>query len=127
VLVVDEQAVPKLDARKIAFPSDSITLGQMRQMEPEYFSSLSNYAAGRLYFLDALVADELVIAERAFDAACGHPDRFPEYGVAEQMHSLNQEYKRWGVSTGWQMTRQLVRDLQKSAQEQAKQYLGQSR
>ncbi len=63
---------------------------------------------------------ELLLAQRAFAAAAGLPDGESKLGREWLMELLNEAYLRYGVSSGFHETRELVREFEAAAADQAK-------
>jgi len=117
----EEQPTARLNPETIAFPSDRITLGQIRKRYPFLF----DHETGHQYSFDYIEpvgtqGAELALAERAFAASLGLPDPHPDDTRQELLHMLNADYVRWGISSGLQQTRLFVSELEASAVGQAK-------
>jgi hypothetical protein len=121
--------LPGFDPAAITFPSDAITLGQMRRHDPEAFSSFSRLMNARADEIDAIGTHgmELVLAESAFARAAGVSDPHAQHWQEEYRSLLNDAYKEYGLSTGIQQTRQLVREFEAQAARQAENLRGRSR
>lgn len=67
--------LPQLDAATISFPTDRITLGDMRKHQPSLFSSDALLESSKLDQIQALATlhVELSLAERAFRSASLKP------------------------------------------------------
>ncbi|MCA9281077.1 MAG: hypothetical protein H6812_10655 [Phycisphaeraceae bacterium] len=118
---------PHFDPTGIPFPSDAITLGQMRAREPD------NFRPGNLDRIDAKGIDaiathrwELRLAEKAFAEVLSLPNPLPYDDRRNIVEMLNRAYKLFGVSSGIQQTWQLVRSFEGAAAEQARQISGRS-
>ena len=118
----------QIDLSAIALPSDHLTLGQLRRRQPTIFDRfrVPRISADLLEAL-ATVHLENTVARRAFAAACAQPDPHPEEDRGELLRLLNDEYCRYGISSGLQQTRELVRALEAAAVRQAKVARGQVR
>ena len=119
---------PDVDHTLIDFPSDRITLGQMRKREPNLFERASlevespAQAEGH-----SLYSIELRLAERAFAAAAGHPLEEGSFDREWYLEVLDDAYQRYGLSSGTHETRELVRAFEAKAAEQAKQHRNRGR
>jgi hypothetical protein len=109
---------PALDLNLIPFPSDKITIGQVRREQPELFDDPLEFSRTHMdaFNIGATIRDELVLVDNAF---AGRQDRQAEDERREILHRLNDDYCRYGVSSGMQQTQQLVRDMEAAAQRQA--------
>lgn len=123
----EETRTPRFDPKGIKFPTDAITLGRMRAEDPAIFT-IRGMGKAVASEIDALLVHnvELQIADRAFELALGRPEPMGDTRQ-DQIRMLNQAYKEYGLSSGMHQTRQLVRDIEAAAVEQAKQYKGQGR
>lgn len=121
--------LPGFDPAAIALPSDAITLGQMRRHDPEAFSTFSRLMDARADEIDAIGTHcmDLVLAESAFARAAGISDPHHQHWQKEYRSLLNDAYKEYGLSTGMQQTRQLVRDFEAQAIRQAEKVRGRTR
>jgi hypothetical protein len=119
---------PRFDPTGIKFPSDAITLGQMRAREPGLFRPPALDRLGATG-IDAIATHrwELRLAEKAFAEVLGLPNPIPNDDRRSVVEMLNRAYKLFGVSSGIQQTWQLVRDFESAAAEQARGIAGRSR
>lgn len=124
----EEAKAPRFDPTGIKFPSDAITLGQMRAREPNLFRPpvLDQLGATGI---DALATHrwELRLAEKAFAEVLGLPNPLEGDDRRSVVEMLNRAFKLFGVSSGIQQTWQLVRDFESAAAEQAREIAGRSR
>ena len=99
----------------------------MRADDPAIFT-IQGMGKALAWEIDALLVHnvELQIADRAFELALGRPEPMGDTRQ-DQIRMLNQAYKEYGLSSGMHQTRQLVREIEAAAVEQAKQYKGQGR
>ena len=122
--------VPKCDVSRLAFPSDTITLGVMRHREPHVFEREA-LAAGEPGYCDAiaLLSIEMRVAERAFAAAIGMPDPYDKdvYPPADDACQLHEAYVEYGLSTGTNQTNEHIRRIERDAAEQAREHGGKAR
>ncbi len=115
----------ELNLATLGFPSDRVTVGQLRRRQPTIFdqSSAFRIPAGSLEIL-ATVHLENVVARRAFAAECNLADPFPSEDRRELIRLLDAEYQRYGISSGIHQTRQLLRELEAAARKQGREQLG---
>jgi hypothetical protein len=108
------------DFSTISFPSDRITIGQIRQEQPDTFAEDGLFTAHATYFLAiSTVLCEQGLAKKAWAAALGQPDPEPNEDRLEQITMLNDDYVRYGLSTGIAKTREMVREFEKAVAKQA--------
>lgn len=113
--------VPK-DVSSIAFPSDAITLGQMRKQEPGLFTD-NALQSTKLLDCDAVATHwwERVLAENAIARAAGrslpHPDVDRTHVVNDLLHEA---YEMYGLSKGIHETGQMVQRFEQDAVRQVK-------
>ena len=128
--------MPELEPHfeKIAFPTDRITIGDLRRV---YASEIAEdaktwnkqFASSRLLTgragtdMGSTLADERALANKAFLAALGRPDN-PVEDREEMIRSLARDYVRFGLASGLEHTRQLVRTFEAAAAAQAQALLG---
>jgi hypothetical protein len=119
---------PILDLAKIDFPTDAVTLGQLRRRKPELLTRDGLTEADlRDLEIAGTIDAEITLAEKAFLKTLGqpYPDPGDTRGVLFRM--LNQDYCELGLSTGPNQTRQLMRAIESAAVEQAKGIIGRRR
>lgn len=106
----------------LAFPSDQLTIGSIRQCDPEEFAQESPR------FFDTGHADvssmlwmERCLAHNAFAKAIGQPLPHAELPVDrdEVIETLNRSYLQFGLTSGLEHTKQLIRTLESTAAQQA--------
>lgn len=114
---------PRLDLSAIRFPTNRVTIAQMRSEQPGVFAE-DYLRAEHLSDLNvvATIRIEIELAETAFAKALGLPEPRPHESQAGRVSRLNEDYKRYGISTGIQATRQLAREIETAAVEQAKRF-----
>jgi len=125
-----DKRVPPLDWSKIEFPSDRITVAQLRKDQPQLLEDAETAIEYRMTDLNVLatIASERELAQRAFAAAMGRADPIPAMmSRSQKIDLLNDDYVRYGISKGLQQTRLLVRELETAAKRQAKEWLGRQR
>ncbi len=112
---------PRLNLTVIDFPSDRITFGQIRRYEPDLLDE-GNILKSDLSALDVIAIHyiEQNWARKVFAKAAGLPD--PEPGMARQdtVDELNRAYKEYGISSGLNETRELVRRFESAAAAQGR-------
>ena|ERR1700722_8759986 len=117
-------SVPSLDLSQMPFPTDKVTIGAIRQRQPSLF--INEDADIARFDVFATMSVERVLAKKAFAKAAGLPDPFPDdgsmstYTRQEAVWMLNSDYQRYGISTGLHQTRELVKDFEKAAADQAR-------
>ncbi len=134
---------PVVDLAKIEFPTDKLTLKELRKFCPDDFDRMDK--RGRALGgppdvrsqSEAILLLERDFASRAFNAAMGRPfnwndpsKRDPE--VYDQVNELGRKllrgaYVAWGLATGQHHAEQLLRAVEQAAAEQAKAYAPPSR
>ena len=119
---------PHIDFSAIQFPTDTISFGQLRKVFPESFT-LDGVLNGRPQDIipTSTLHLEMTLAEKAFAASAGIPDPHPEDDRLVAIAMLNEDYCRFGISTGLQQTRQLVTAFERQASLQASSAKGRSR
>ena len=120
--------VPVLNRSAIEFPSDRITIGEIRARQPEFFTGhLSKHQLLDLVPM-CMVDLENVLAERAFAATLRAPDPHQQDSDSRQLaHDLDSYYREWGISNGPEQSKELIRRFQQAAVSQAKAIRGISR
>lgn len=126
----EQKPVPPLDTSKLELPSDQVKLGQLRTEQPGLFRDSSDMMDHR--FLDTnafgMVSAEIELAETAYAKALGQtPDPGNLADREERLDLLNVDYKRYGLSTGLQQTRQMIRRVEAAARKQAEAHIGKGR
>lgn len=117
------------DLSSIEFPTDRITLGQMRLLEPGLMSSGSAMAKQPLINADAIctMAIEQRLAKQAWAQAIGMSgvDRLDERD--EDLEHLNEIYKMYGLSSGENQTQEMVRRFETEAARLGRLSIGEGR
>jgi hypothetical protein len=113
------------DISQVAFPTDRLTLGDIRKRQPHLFTGLFGASEPRYHLSDlqifATLSVERVLAKRAFAAAAGLPDPHPlgsssaMFTRQEGVWMLNDDYKRYGLTAGLHQTREMVRRFEAAA------------
>lgn len=108
---------PRLDVQSIDFPTDRLTLGQLRRLQSELWESID----GNLAEVEAISLFDLerTLANKAFALALGIPDPHPEEEWRDAVLMLDRGYQKHGLSTGPHQTQLLVRDFERAAAAQA--------
>lgn len=111
-----------LDLHSIAFPTDSITLGQMRRHEPYLLDELST-SGGHLAANDAFATHryEVMLALKAYATAIGKPDLLPDTSQPEIVAHLSSAYAAFDLGKGELSIRELVKSIETQAIHQAAQ------
>jgi hypothetical protein len=107
-----------LDVSNITLPSDQVTVGQIRRIQPELFSPAMGGPIDDVYIL-AVLSAELLLAEKAYAKAAGLPDPWPDWPRKGVVDSLDEDYRRYGLSTGLKQTHELVRNFERQVAKQA--------
>ena len=122
---------PQIDFTKIAFPSDSLTIGTLRKLHPADLDSQSKPDfTERSHSLGAELTDmlwvEREIAEAAFNRALGRPTEGDRTGQDWQdcLDQVAGIYTRYGIASGQHHAEQLFRDIETQAVAQARQHGG---
>lgn len=126
------QSEPEIDHAKMQYPTDKVTVGQLRARQPELLNGKALYTSRLTNTTLAIVGTmslEHDLAAKAFAKAAGLPDPDPDPLVSrrEAMRMLNEDYRRYGISSGLQQTKELVRAFEAAAARQGKAALGTSR
>ena len=117
-----------LDYSSITFPSDRITLADLRRAHPERFDAEGGVGfhqtdGDATFVLNTLLYTERLLARAAFEKALGRPgDAVREIGGVERddcVEGLSEDYAFYGVASGPRLTEQLVRDIEAQAAAQA--------
>lgn len=109
-----------VDHESIDFPSDRITLGQMRRLEPRLFDAehLRNDSAAQAEG-HSVYSIELRLAQDALDSALGLPASGSGFSREWWVEVLDEAYQRYGVSSGTHQARKLVRAIESAGASQA--------
>lgn len=116
---------PVFDPSSIDFPTDRITIGQMRKAEPNGWRDAGGKRAGaeglNIYAL------ELRVAEDFFATALGLPSPESSLSLSDDeslVECFNDAYVKYGISSGMEKTKQILRDFEAAVKKQAEQHLG---
>lgn len=74
-----------------------------------------------------MMFDQVILAEKAYARVMERPEPHAETSRQELYSNLNTDYKRYGISSGMQSTRVLLRQIEQAAEEQAKRHRGLTR
>jgi len=121
---------PQFELEKIDFPTDRITVGELRRRQPRIFNFLTHHSEHiDNVLLAGTMAVEQELAFKAFARAAGlpNPDLDPFTSASELMRMLDRDYRRHGISMGNQQTKQMVRTFEKAAAAQGRASRGASR
>ncbi|MHB1425657.1 MAG: hypothetical protein ACYC3I_21015 [Gemmataceae bacterium] len=131
--------IPALDFAKFAFPSDKITLAELRRVHPKEFDT-----CGRNFFdgpkmgragndwpqevLSEMVSIERMIARLVFESVCwGKPQASVRSSRweddVELIEALSGYYARYGVAHDRQESLRLIGSIEEQAAKQAEQLL----
>lgn len=124
--MADDERGRKLDLSKMEFPTDRITIGDMRRIDGHLFDAhpaLHRVAAISIGAL-ATSSFEHRLAHKAFNQAAGLPDPEPTLDRDEVVAGLSADYQQYGLSGGKRESAELIRKIESAAADQAQ---GQSR
>jgi len=130
----EKQSFPPIDLSAIPFPSDKLTLGQVRKLDhsvngADVFSSsaaLSDARATDIYSIIP-IRNEMMLAEKAYAAFLGLPEPSPLVSRADVVRNLRTQWQEDGISSGPHLSTQFIRDIEQAAVRQAQQNLGTGR
>lgn len=123
-----EKNNPQFDPTRVKFPTDQITLGEMRRREPLLFSH-RNLGDIRASSIDALATHcwEQYLAEKAFASELKAPDPHPNERRSDIIALLDGAYRAYGISAGFHETRQAAARIEAASHAQAKTYRSRAR
>lgn len=116
------EAEPQIDLTRIAFPSDHLSILDIRRMFPFQLDGSRSQDVSPLSLddiLSSLIDVERKLAENAFDEAVGRTGRWASYRDS-QREGLTDDYIKFGLAQGDQHAAQLIRDFEAQAAEQGK-------
>ncbi len=130
--------LPEIDFSAIPFPTDSLTVRDLRRLHPEGFDrpppessvgEVRHGVRGRRRSLDVVLGDlvdlEREVAESAFQSALsGTGATHPEHEPGEARKCLAAEYVRLGLAAGSHHAEQLIREVEAAAISQAERAIG---
>ncbi len=120
---------PHIDFSRLVYPTDRLTIGQLRVVEPDLFARDDVLEFEKTWNDAEPMAGLLLereIAHKAFAAALGLPEPHDRESRDELVEMLGGFYGRFGLSSGPKHTAELVRSIESQAVDQAKQFLGRS-
>jgi hypothetical protein len=114
---------PQIDYTRLHFPSDSVTIGKLRAVNPLRLD------VDEPRFTDevGMLTVERSLARQAFDAALGRPipdENDSLRGRNELVGDLAIDYKTYGVARGPKTALQRIQALEAEATAQAREHLG---
>jgi hypothetical protein len=128
---------PQIDYSRLSFPSDALTVGQLRKSWPKPFNTFGHgvrmeeaFHDGVSTHLYSLVSAERELAKLVFDVALGrYDDEKPDVQTAEDTRwsiseCLISDYTRYGLAHGRHHAEQQIRDLEAAAEAQVRAHLG---
>jgi hypothetical protein len=132
---------PKIDFAAIDYPTDKLTVKQLRQRTPHAFDVeprpewgtyivTDNRSRFRRMTMDNVlghvVDSERQLAEWAFKKALGQP--VPDWDLSSErdttMDNLSSEYIKWGLARGEHEANEMLRGIEAQATAQARQHGG---
>lgn len=120
---------PEIDLKTLSFPTDRLTIKEIRAAEPDLFATAEVLELDRSFArsdFSAMLSLEREVADRAYGEAIGSPDPEAE-DRAYLIELLTQQYEGHGLSTGPHQTEELVREIERQAVDQAQKHLGKRR
>jgi hypothetical protein len=123
---MSDKPLPQIDYTRIHFPSDSVTIGKLRAVNPLRLD------VDEPMFIDevGMLTEERSLARQAFDATLGReiPDD-NDYlsGRNELVGDLVANYKTYGLARGPKTALQLIKAFEAEAVAQAREHLGKIR
>lgn len=113
---------------KLNFPSDNITIGQIRKDQPNLLLNAHEaYEGWQELSVHSLVCMELQYAEHLWAKAMGEEVK-PFYQPRDNLvRELNEFYRDFGISSGPKQTEEILRRFEKEISELAKEALGKGR
>jgi hypothetical protein len=126
--VPDSPDIPYLDYTSLRFPSDTLTLRKLREMEPDKFDvdrcprAESAGPGKRPSFETAvdIMYSERIVALTAFAEVLELPLDIPEYG--DCVDGLLELYPSYGLAPGATAALELIKGIQAQVTAQAKAY-----
>lgn len=116
-----------VDYTSISFPSDRVTMADVRRAHPERFDVEDGDAFERTgddptFTLGLVVYLERLLARAAYESSLGKPGNvIGQRGMdrADCVEELTKFYATYGVANGSHQTEELVRDIESQAAAQA--------
>ena len=128
----NESDTPKLRLAHLQFPTDALTIADLRRDQPILFSeeglfrSYDDSLATSMNVLTYMLS-ERILAKKAFANAAGLPDLWPQENRRDEILDLNEYYVKMGLSKGLEQTKQMVGDFEQASVRQAGPPRGRSR
>jgi hypothetical protein len=121
---------PQINLDILDYPSDGLTVKQLRTLFPEQFreDGPSNFFSrenrSNSGLIEYIVVFERDLAKHAFDRVLGRSSEWMAPARPRDLRGhLADLYARFQIAQGPQEARQLIRDLEKAAAEQARQHI----
>jgi hypothetical protein len=123
---------PQIDLDRLDYPSDAITIRHLRRLFPQEFlghqaesgtpNSLDPSDNGIAF--DHMLMFERELAARSFDKALGRKEKHDPITTDEELREYLEGFYTTGfqIAQGPQHARQMLRDLESAAAEQARQH-----
>jgi hypothetical protein len=126
---------PDLDLSKFDFPTDMLTIKDLRLLYPGHLdnrsvTSMDQLREGSVYEkLAALISEERIIAIDIYDQARGKKRPFSLRGadLKSALEELAEEYIKFGLASGPAHAKQLARSVKSQALQQAERHGGKGR
>lgn len=131
---------PKLDLSRIDFPSNNLSIRDLRRCYPEEFDREAELGFFRdrrgAELVEAMLWGERTLAELVFNATLGRKEEATinvlEPWVVERLkvrreqivEALKEDYLRYGIAAGPQAAAELVRGVEAAGVAQAREHLG---
>lgn len=120
---------PAVDFESLSYPSDRLTIGDIRRTEPQLFAHDDPNVLDKAWQdseIAVMLWAERGLAHKAFAKAAGRPDPHSGLGTdrSDLMQALADTYRRYGLASGPKLTVQMARDVEKQAAAQARAQLG---
>jgi hypothetical protein len=116
---------PQIDHTKIDYPSDALTIKDLRKLSPRDFDvkdSVGGLIPEIPDEIGTMIQWERYLAGYAFDLALGRPiHEGPFARRTELVRDLQHFYTQFGLANDTKQARQLVLGLQAAAEQQARQ------
>ena len=125
----DEKSQFHFDFSSIEFPSDRITLGQIRRMESETMTSNRRLIERHPSNIEAINACRMehILARKAWATTVGLADPDPSYLRREEVDNLSHIYRRYGIAGGKRETNELIRRFEAEVERVARLSTGEGR
>jgi hypothetical protein len=116
---------PKLDFTSIPFPTDQLTIGDMRKEDPDLFHGGYDSLSAPASHINALATCHIEhkLACRAYVKALGQSDPYPLHPRQDDVDALVDSYRKYGLSRGKNESLQLIERIESAARSQASQHI----